>query len=427
MHTIDGAWLRDRPTRWQLVNDIVLGVLLAVFGLLAAELLRSGPTGVDMGWRGVEGYLWSVSFAVALSVRRLFPLTSMALCSLFFYGAGERVTQLSFSIVVQMALFIAIYTAWAWSRHRRALLALSVVVVVGMFVWVVQLLGAEDLGAGKSGAGLFDPVAAVTITTLAINAIYFFGAIAWGQVSWRAARQRAELRETADALRREQDENSRRAVADERLRIARDLHDAVAHHVSGIGIHAAGARRTLDHDPARSREALSVIERSSRAAVQEMHHLVTLLRTDESQDAAGGPPQPGLGDLRSLADTVTGQGLAVEFRQVGERFVVPPTAEMSMFRIAQEALANVRRHSAARSATMVLRYLDSPSRAVEIEVTDAGPSRSSVALEDTEGGFGLQGIAERAAMFGGETEIGPRPGGGFRVRVRIAVLGGEQE
>ena len=421
MHTIDQAWLRDRPTRKQVVNDIVLGVLLAVFGLLAAELLRSAPMGVEMGWRGIEGYLWSVSFAVALSVRRLFPLASMVLCSLFFYGSGERVTQLSFSIVVQMSLFIAIYTAWAWSRHRRALIALSAVIVVAMFVWVVQLLGSQDVGAGERGNGLFDPVAAVTITTLAVNAIYFFGAIAWGQVSWRAARQRYELEQQSEALRREQDENARRAVADERVRIARDLHDVVAHHVSGIGIQAAGAGRMLDRDPDQSREALSVIERSSRTAVQEMHQLVTLLRTDEPPDASDRGPQPGLSNLRSLAGGFASQGLPVDFRQAGDAFTVPGTVGLSMFRIGQEALANVRRHSTAKTASMTLRYLRGDTRAVEIEVIDGGSPRP-VASKDTHGGFGLKGIAERAGLHDGETEIGPRPGGGFRVRVRVPVL-----
>ena len=259
---------------------------------------------------------------------------------------------------------------------------------------------------------------ATVVYQLLVNVVYFGGAIAWGQAAWASARRRTLIEEQQVQERRARRREQERAVHDERVRIARDLHDVVAHHISGIGVQAAGAGRVLDRDPGAARGALDTIESSSRRAVAQMHQLVGLLREHDEGD--GRAPAPGLAEVSGLA----GEGRPpVEHRVVGEPFDVPATVGLSLYRIAQEAVTNTRRHSVARHATVVVRYVAGDAdtrRAVEVEVLDDGRGAVQPAHTDT-GGFGLRGIAERAALHDGEAEVGPRPQGGWRVRVRIPV------
>ena len=272
---------------------------------------------------------------------------------------------------------------------------------------------ARPAGFAQPRRRVVDPFTATVIYGVAINIIYFFGAIAWGHSAWRSARQRAQIEEQAERERARQAAERESAVQAERVRIARDLHDVVAHHVSGIGVQAAGAGRVIDVEPEAAREALATIESSSRHAVAQMHQLVGLLRTTDEAPADDRGPKPGLADIATLAsaDAVP----VVEHRVVGEPFDVSDTVALSLYRVAQEAVANVRRHALARRAAVVVRYVDDGVRAAEVEVTDDGRGPDTSGGGD--GGFGLTGIRERAAMHGGEAEIGPRPQGGFRVRV----------
>jgi signal transduction histidine kinase len=350
----------------------------------------------------------------------------MVLCTLAFYGTGERLPAVALSYVIQVALFMAIWTAWAWAPNRRRLLVWTTVVFVGMFGWVVVLvrpLLAEP--TPPEADALVSPGTSAAVLTVVLNALYFFGAAWWGHSAWRSARQRAVLADQAEQLRAGQAERARRAVADERLRIARDLHDVVAHHVSGIGLQAAGAKRVWDRDPDAARRAVAVIEQSSRQAVGEMSQIVSLLRTDDAPEGRSDhdsdlrTPAPGLAALEDLVRQVRAGGLDVTLRRSGDPFPVSAPVEQALFRSVQEALANVRRHSTARQATVTLRWLgagDDVPRAVEIEVVDDGAVRPGATAGT---GLGLQGIRERAALYGGSTEVGPRPDVGFRVRVRI--------
>ncbi len=436
MLTPDDAWLRPGPTGRQARNDVLLGLGLTVVSVLTVELLAATPGGAAIDRHG-EALLWSVVCVLPLVVRRRFPVTVMLVCSLTFYGAGERIPTVLSSAVLQVALFVAIYTAWAWARRRRALLAWSVVVVVGMFAWLVQIIVTTDLPPGTVPSGRVSPAVAVAVLTIGLNLVYFGGAIAWGSAAHRSARQREQLEQQAEELRRERDLSARRAVVDERLRIARDLHDVVAHHVTGIGVQAAAAGHVLSRDPAGSRQALSAIEESSRTAVREMHQLVGLLRDDPDDPGSGSsssPPsalspgsgrQPSLSAVRDLVGSGADGGLEVSYREVGDPFPVPAAVGTSAYRTVQEALTNVTRHSTARRAEVVLRYLGEAG-AVEVEVLDAGAPRPVHVAGSGSGsgaGYGLTGIRERAGMHGGLCEIGPRPDGGFRVRVRLPVDG----
>ncbi len=418
MPTLDDDWQRPPPTRDQLRRDIVVGLLLVVSSALMVELLRSTPAVEEITGRTLEAFGWGVVAVAPLAVRRRFPIVVMVLCSLAFYGAGERVSSVSYSVVIQIALFTAIYTAWAWSNNRRTLYVSSILVVLGMFIWLVQLIVTSPIPPMAQAPGFMPPAVAIAVITIAINIVYFFGAMAWGLAARRSARQREQLEEQAEALRIERDLTADRAVVEERLRIARDLHDVVAHHVTGIGVQAAAARHVLARDPASSREALEAIEGSSRMAVQEMHQLVGLLRTGRA-DAEVQPTLTGLRDLAGSPDIVGAGGLDVDYREVGQPFPVSPGVGTSAYRTVQEALTNVRKHSTARRAEVVLRFLDSDSygQAVEVEILDSGAP--SAARPGSRPGFGLAGVRERVGLHGGECEIGPRPAGGFRVRVRL--------
>lgn len=418
MLSLDRDWTRPAPTHLQLRNDAALAVVAAVTLVFSVELWRSA-FGATMGSHGVEAYAWFAVAGLALGGRRRLPLATLMVESAIFIVIGERLGQLGATFTIQVTLFATLYAAWAWSNRPRALVSVSVLVVLAMFTWlIISLLKPGALPAGPGG--LISAGSAAFVYGLAINVAYFGGGMAWGHVAWRSARQRAQIEEQNARERERLAAEQQRAVADERVRIARDLHDVVAHHISGIGVQAAGAGRVLDVDPAATRVALGTIEESSRAAVTQMHQLVGLLRAAE--DGSGRAPQPGLSDLATLS-TVGGRP-TVEHRQVGVPFPVPETVGVSLFRIAQEAVTNVRRHASARTASVVVRYVDghdADHRAVEVEVLDDGRGHASYDPQGGDSGFGLTGIRERAAMHGGVADIGPRPHGGFRVRVRIPM------
>jgi len=348
----------------------------------------------------------------------------MLAVAVLFIVAGER-AMFAFggNLVTQSSMFMAIYAATAWSRDRRLMKASVAVVFIAMFSWLaitfIEALRANSIeGPNKA---LLSPYVSNVILSLALNGLYFFGAYFWGRTAWGIARQRHELEAQAVELAAQQQANARRAVIDERLRISRELHDVVAHHISSIGVQAGGARRVMDKDPEAAKNALGVIEESSRTAVNEMRQLLGMLRAAdpdldvEAPDAKA--PQAGADRLPALIAEVNGQGLEVGFHQIGVPLPLPKTVSVSVYRIAQEALTNVRRHSTARSAHITLRYL---AEAVELEVIDDGrPKHAPVGSR-----LGHVGIRERVGLLGGESEIGPRPVGGFRVRVRIPVQGG---
>jgi len=427
---LDDPWRRPRPSGEQVRRDVWLGLGAAVLGVVAMESLRALALGAEISDRLVESYVWTLLITLPLALRRVLPITTMLFCSVVFYVMGERVMTLALSVVVQVALFMAIYAAWAWTPHRRRLVWATGVMVVGMFAWLIQALLTDFPESGDSW--LPAPLASA-ITSLGINVAYFFGAIAWGLVSYRDARRRSLIEEQNAQLRAQQEREAERAVADERLRIARDLHDVVAHHVTGIGIQAAAARHVLTRDPAKSAVALEAIESSSRGAVDEMHRMVGLLRSlsgDGGSTDEGGR-RPSLADLEAWATDPTTADPQLRWRVVGTPLPVPEAIQSSLVRIAQEAVANVRQHSTAREAEIVLRYVgavapesgETERGAVELEVLDGGRPRGPEAPE-TGRGFGLRGIRERAEVHGGTAETGPRPDGGWRVRVRLPLAAG---
>ena len=213
------------------------------------------------------------------------------------------------------------------------------------------------------------------------------------------------------------EERARHAVFEERVRIARELHDVVAHHVSMMGVQAGAARVVIDRDRVKAKEALSAIEVSSRQAVVELHSLLGFLRQAGDHDDLAA--RPGLDELPRLATSMSDSDLAVEVKIEGEARSLPPMVDVSAYRIVQEALTNTLKHSAASRADVHLRYWPDE---LELEIVDDGrPNGSSASAS---GGLGLIGMRERAALHGGQLSAGPAPGGGYVVRVRLPTPAG---
>jgi signal transduction histidine kinase len=218
--------------------------------------------------------------------------------------------------------------------------------------------------------------------------------------------RRAQLAE------RERDVAAREAVVEERARIARELHDAIAHNVSMMVVQAGAERRVIDPKNGSTRDVLVTIERIGRGALTEMRRLVGMLRSDATDPLA---PQPGLGDLPTLVAQVREAGLPAELRVDGERRELPVGIELSAYRIVQEALTNALKHAGDARADVYVRY---GADSLELEITDDGPGRAAAVPS---GGHGLLGIQERVALYGGRLDAGSRPTGGFAVRVLLPI------
>ena len=221
-----------------------------------------------------------------------------------------------------------------------------------------------------------------------------------------------ELEERAARLEREREENERRAAATEQARIARELHDIITHNVSVMTVQAAAAGDVFETQPGRAREALSSIESTGRAALTELRRLLGTVRTGDGSGSLA--PQPSLARLGALLDQVRAAGLDVELTVEGEPRELPASLDLSAYRIVQEALTNTLRHAQARHASVVVRYAD---ETIEVEIVDDGTAPAS----DRDGGQGIIGMRERAALFGGDLRAGPVPDGGFSVRARIPL------
>jgi signal transduction histidine kinase len=244
-------------------------------------------------------------------------------------------------------------------------------------------------------------------------------AIAWlvGFALRDRVAQAQAAEERADHAEGEREENARRAVFEERVRIARELHDVIAHHVSMMGVQAGAGRLVIDKDPDKAKEALAAIELSSRHAVGELYRLLGFLRQAGDPDPLAS--QPGLGQLAGLAAGMSNTELTVEVRVEGEPRPLPATVDVSAYRIVQEALTNTLKHAGASRADVHLRYWPDE---LEVEIVDDGrPNGGPVA---TSGGLGLIGMRERAALHGGQLSAGPAAGGGFAVRVKLPTPDG---
>lgn len=360
------AWFRRRPV-WVADGLLALCVWYAEYttvGVLASTDLL-GPITVS----GPAVVLIVLVGTAPLTVRRLAPKSSLVAV-----GAVSIVEALLLIPTTGLGLLIALYTVGALCPRREALGMLGAV-LIGTLV-ATTLIGSPEYALS--------------------NAIVFAVAVALGDRT-RVARARAvALEERARELEHERGERERLAVAGERARIARELHDIAAHGVAVIAVQAAGARRVLHTDADRAAEALGEIEDTARASLVEIRQAVALLR-DHGQDAA---PQPGLADLAGLIGRFREAGLEATAHLPGADADIGPVVGLTVYRIVQEALTNALRHAGRTRAHV--RIAVRPGH-VRVVVADEGPTGDDAGKPDgdTEGGYGLVGLRERVRSHGG--------------------------
>jgi len=358
-----------------------------------------------------------VFIAAPLAVRRRWPGTVAIVVSLaYFTAVSLKVPEI---FVGNIAMFVALYTVGAWMNDRRRAMIVRVGIIVGMFVWLIITMYRDAIAEADKAdvaAGLFSPYIAYMLIQLLLNVLYFGGAYYFGERAWAAAAERSALEERTAELEREREVTAAQAVALDRVRIARELHDVVAHHVSVMGVQAGAARLVIDQDPSGAREMLTGIETSARDAIRELHQLLETLRTPggETTDAAS---TLSLDDIAALAAASTEAGLPADYTVIGEPVPVPSMIAVNLYRIAQESLTNARRHAGAgATADVRIRYDD---EGVELEVVNTGRS-----IANLRPGLGQLGMRERAAASGGTLEVTPRASGGLRVRARVPLAVG---
>jgi len=229
------------------------------------------------------------------------------------------------------------------------------------------------------------------------------------------AKHAAELEERAASLERERERMARAAIAAERRRIARELHDVIAHSVTLMTVQAGAARVLLDEDPRRALEPVSSVEETGRLALAELRRLLGILQPEPGEGEVSLVPQPGLARIGDLLTGARRAGLPVELVIAGEQRVLPPGIDLTAYRIVQEALTNAHKHGGPTRAHVFLRY---GIEALELEVTTDG----GIAPNGGDGsGHGLVGMRERVALYDGTFEAGPRAQGGYAVRALLPV------
>lgn len=414
---IGDSWRRPLPECWWR-RDIPFAIAFFLASVVGLVLERSLGTLRDVTASVVVQHVPLVLAGVLVVWRRRYPLATVVAITVAWIVTGVLLPPLATSIVLQFLYLAVFYAAIAWGFPRARTVLVVALCVLALMVWVtIDLIHRRP--SQPAGPGPLSAVVAIAAYIYLVNVIYFGGAVLGGALDWRGARQRAALAEQAATIERQAVDLQERLVVDERLRIARELHDVVAHHVALMGVQAAAARRVLTVDPAAAAGALETVESSARSAVTEMRSLVGTLRADELDSRT---PAPTFADVPGLVAQFAPLGLEATYSVVDDDGLsdqVPAAAGFGVYRVVQEALSNVRVHSSAGSASVTVRLVRVGQGAyVEAEVLDAGSP-----LGGTGGtGLGLKGIRERISALGGEVEIGPRTGGGFRVRARIPFL-----
>jgi signal transduction histidine kinase len=374
----------------------------AVAVLLACVLVViSTQVDHDRGERNVDAgaYVLVVAAALPLAVRRRWPVVALAGTTVallvylgFDYPGGP----------VYLTPLVSVYTL-AQQRERRDALVPS-----GIAVGLLTVLGV----AGDAGNGW---IHLVYVTWAA-------GAHLLGEAARHRRERVAALEERARFLEESHEEEALRRMAEERLRLARDVHDVVAHSLASISVQAGVGAHVIDQRPDEARAALLAIKQVSREALGELRSMLGVLREGGEDDGAPLAPTPGLDGLGTLVGRVEQAGIAVALAVEGDVRPLAPAVDVAAYRIVQESLTNVLRHAGPARAAITVTYHDG---CVEVEVVDDG--RGAAASPDgvhAESGHGIAGMRERATSVGGEVDAGPRPGGGFRVRARLPVGAG---
>ncbi len=365
-----------------------------------------GQDSPHLGW----GLVYAACMTAPLAVRRRHPEAVLVVVAfVFFVGQLALVPEIYVSNII---LFASMYVVGAWATHRRRATIVRSIVIVGMFVWlfVGMFLRSTDLDGRTAELTLFSPLAALMLLQFLVNVAFFGAAYHMGDRAYANTLSRAALVERTRELEREREITAAQAVALDRVRIARELHDVVAHHVSAMGVQAGAARTVLERDPEAARGALVAVEDSARSALQELRQLLETLRTPDSPDSLESTLR--LSDLPGLVEHANENGMPTTLTVIGTPLPASELVQVNLYRIAQEALTNARRHGGPDArADVRLRFDDAE---IELEIANDGrvPFHRGT-------GLGLVGMRERAAASGGILDAAPRARGGFMVRVRV--------
>ena len=377
---VDGSTFWERLRRVDpLIWDSLLAGLILMLSIVGAVV---GPKAAPSGARqapDLEVYLLLVLGCVPLAFRRRAPIGVLV-----FVGVATVALALrDHSPDLFVSLAVASYTGSAHVERERFLRTVLPTAIA---------------------AGVLSQVLAYPSTKwveVVIGATFTAGLpMIFGRIGFNRRRRIAVDRERA----------ARDAVIEERARIAREMHDVVAHAMSVMIVQAGAARRVVDSDADAAKAAIARIEATGRDGMNEMRRLIRILTSE--RDGPEHTPQPGLGQLDALVDTVRGAGVPVEVVTEGTPRELPSGLDLIAFRVVQEALTNVIKHAGRANARVLLRWTED---ALDLEVADDGRGASAPASP----GHGLLGMSERTALYGGSLETLPRPGGGFVLRVHL--------
>jgi signal transduction histidine kinase len=386
------AWLRSRPAG--LLPDLLFALAVAGFAQvdIAYQLdnsTRYGPMPAVV--------ISTLVATVVLALRRLMPLATAVIVAVAI-GGPTLVTPLTVTIWGSfVAILVATYSVARYGDSRRAVIGAAAIVATV----VVVFLRNPDSGTVGNIPFVGVPVAACLVA---------------GRVLRARARSQSHDRARARQLEVEREEAIRTALAEERARIARELHDIVAHCVSVMVVQAGAAEDLLDRDPQRARAPLQSVQETGQQAVGELGRMLGLLRGERARLAL--KPQPGTADLAELVDNMADIGLPVQLTVEGPARLLPPGLDLTVYRIVQEALTNALKHAAPTTAQVVLRY---DEQCVAVTVRDTGRAGGSGAAQPNRVGHGLIGMHERVGLYGGTLETVAAPAGGFTVTARIPV------
>ncbi|OKI05147.1 two-component sensor histidine kinase [Streptomyces sp. CB02923] len=395
------AWIRAHP----LAFDTALASAVAVAILVGSVADPHGPHGPRFGHREltITTAVLAVLAGAALVLRRRYPrsvLAATGICTVLalVLETGTPRAPVACSVVVALCTLAARTdrsTTWRVGALTAVVLT-AVAMCLGSRPWYAQ-------------------------ENLAIFAWTGMAAAAGDAVRSRRAFVTA-IRERAERAERTREEEARRRVAEERMRIARELHDVVAHHIALVNVQAGVASHVMDSRPDQAKQALAHVREASRSALDELRATVGLLRQSDDPQAPT-EPAPGLGVLDQLVDSFVRAGLPVALDVPGSADALPAAIDLTAYRIVQEALTNVHKHAGAgaRATVRIVRSPDNLTVTVLDDGADEGDSGPDGREQGTGGGHGLIGMRERVAALRGTLETGPRPAGGFQVRVRLPL------
>jgi signal transduction histidine kinase len=364
-----------------LVADALLAVVVAAVTLIAIVIEdrdNNAESVTTLGW-----VLLIIEF-VPLVWRRRWPVAALVIT-----GAASLAYGIA-SLPDPPLMFAALLTSYTVAAHSSRKVAITCALITVFVVAPIALVFSDEVDAAD----------------IAVN--YFAGITAYAV----GGAMRSE-RERAAWLEERRVGAEQRAAAEERTRIARELHDVVAHHVSVIAVQAEAAQEVLAKKPERAQQAMADVAETARRALAELRRLLTVLRSD-----GGAAPQPDLEALDDLVDSVRRAGLDVTVHEQGAPRRLDAAVGLTAYRVVQESLTNVIKHAAARRAEVQLTYDDS---SLTVIVSDDGAGVSSARVRREGQGQGLVGMRERVAVLGGSLEAGPAPSGGFAVRARIPL------